>query len=216
MKLRDLWFYSSLGVLTAAVTPSSLLTVLVTGNGDLGQRLHARAWARALLRLNRKRLEVHGIELADPRRAYVIVANHPHPVALLALPAALPVIWRMAMRKDLARLPIFGLMARAGGQVLLDLRTTEAAIRSLDTARPLLSRGVSVIVFPEGRRSEAGLAPLKLGAFHLAQAAGVPILPVRLDLAGSTVRLTVHAAIPTERVAIPALVERVTTALAPG
>ena len=216
MSPRDLWFYGSLGALTAAVTPTSLLSVLATGNGDLGQRLHARAWARALLALSGKRLEVRGLERVDPRRAYVIVANHPHPIALLAFPGSLPLVWRMAMRGDLARFPVFGLMARAGGQVLLDLRTTEAAIASLARARPLLDRGVSVIVFPEGRRSEAGLAPLKTGAFHLAQAAGVPLLPVRLDLVGRTVRITYHAAIPTEGVPIATLVEEVRGALAPG
>ncbi len=213
MSPRDLWFYGTLGALTAAVTPTSLLTVLATGNGDLGQRLHARTWARALLALNGKRLEVRGLERIDPRRAHVIVANHPHPVALLALPASLPVIWRMAMRGDLARLPIFGLMARAGGQVLLDLRTTESAIASLATARPLLDRGVSVIVFPEGRRTESGLAPLKTGAFHLARAARVPLLPVRLDLAGRTVRITFHDPLPTEGVAVPTLVEQARAAL---
>ena len=216
MNLRDAWFYATFGALTAAVTPTSLLTVLLTGNGDLGQRIHARAWASSLLALCGRHLEVRGRERVDRRRAYVIVANHPHPIALLALPASLPVVWRMAMRGDLARLPIFGLMARAGGQVLLDLRTTESAVRSLASARPLLDRGVSVIVFPEGRRSEAGLAPLKLGAFHLAMAAGVPLLPVRLELDGRTVRITYHDPLATAGATMPALVDGVTRALSGG
>jgi 1-acyl-sn-glycerol-3-phosphate acyltransferase len=218
--MRRLWFYTTFGALTAAVTPTSLLTVLLTGNGDLGQRLHARRWARALLALNGLSLEVSGAGAIDPAVAYVILANHPAPEALLGLPASLPVVWRMVMRADLARIPIFGYMARLGGQVMLDLRTTEAAIASLAAARPLLARGVSVIVFPEGMRTTSGpLRPLKRGGFHLAVATGAPILPVRIDREGSRIRVAYRTPVPTRHLggdaaAIPDLVAEVARALA--
>jgi 1-acyl-sn-glycerol-3-phosphate acyltransferase len=215
--LRDLWFYLTFGLLTAAVTPTSLVTVLLTGSGDLGQRIHARRWARAILWANRLRLEVAGLERVARGTAYVLMANHPRPEALLALPATLPGGWRITMKASLARIPLFAFMARLGGQVFLDLRDTERAIRSLERARPLLARGLSVIVFPEGTRSGAGpLRPLKRGGFHLAVAAGAPILPVRIDLRGRRVRIAYGAPVPTAGLGaddIPGLVDRVAPAL---
>jgi 1-acyl-sn-glycerol-3-phosphate acyltransferase len=48
--------------------------------------------------------------------------------------------------------------------------------------RRTLDGGMSVMMFPEGTRSPDGaLLPFKPGAFDLAIAAGVPILPVAID-----------------------------------
>ena len=45
-----------------------------------------------------------------------------------------------------------------------------------------LKQGRSVLVFPEGTRSEDGnLRPFKKGAFHLAKAAEAPIVPMHIS-----------------------------------
>ncbi|MBM4361412.1 MAG: 1-acyl-sn-glycerol-3-phosphate acyltransferase, partial [Deltaproteobacteria bacterium] len=47
-------------------------------------------------------------------------------------------------------------------------------------------RGGSVLVFPEGTRGDGGaLLPFRSGAFRLARAAGIPLLPVGLAGAGT-------------------------------
>lgn len=214
---RTLRFYVSFGAVTAAVTPTSLMTVLLTGNGDLGQRLHARPWARAILRLSGLRARASGLERVDPGVAYVVMANHAVPLALVGLPATLPLPWRITMRAELRRIPIFSFMSRIGGQLFLDLSSPEAARRSLDAARPVLARGVSVIVFPEGRRSAGGpLHPLKRGGFHLALETGAPILPVRIELGPSEVALAYAPPIDVRGREIGSLVTEVADAIRPG
>jgi 1-acyl-sn-glycerol-3-phosphate acyltransferase len=56
-----------------------------------------------------------------------------------------------------------------------DSRATREAFRLLDAS-------VALMIFPEGERSPDGtVGPFKLGAFRLAVARGVPILPVTIE-----------------------------------
>jgi 1-acyl-sn-glycerol-3-phosphate acyltransferase len=44
----------------------------------------------------------------------------------------------------------------------------------------MLAGGVSLMIFPEGTRSDQGLGPLKKGGFMVALDSGLPILPVSI------------------------------------
>ncbi len=47
-------------------------------------------------------------------------------------------------------------------------------------AKLIRARGISVLVFPEGGRTETGIRPFKEGAAYIAIKAGVPVVPVGL------------------------------------
>lgn len=56
------------------------------------------------------------------------------------------------------------------------------AVRVMDEAREYISQGFSMVVFPEGTRSQRHeMSAFKPGAFKFAEKAKVPILPVTLD-----------------------------------
>jgi 1-acyl-sn-glycerol-3-phosphate acyltransferase len=113
---------------------------------------------------------------------------------------------RMVTKKELFGVPVFGGALSAAGFVKIDRSDRDAAIRSLDDARSLLSDGTHVWIAPEGTRSKSGaLGPFKKGAFYLAFEAGLPILPVTLQgtrdvlaakgvvsHAGARVKVTIH------------------------
>ena len=56
-----------------------------------------------------------------------------------------------------------------------------AALASMDRARGKIKEGMSVVFFAEGTRSRNGeLMPFKKGAFRMAQALNLPILPITI------------------------------------
>jgi 1-acyl-sn-glycerol-3-phosphate acyltransferase len=137
------------------------------------------AWARHLCERCGVRVHSSGSELVDWRRPLVVVANHQSffdiPVLLLASNCGL----RFLAKRELFKVPLFGAALRRAGMVAIDRANRTAAHRSVEEAARRVRQGASVAVFPEGTRSHGGeLRPFKKGAFHLAQRAGVPVLPV--------------------------------------
>ncbi|WP_373047806.1 lysophospholipid acyltransferase family protein [Vulgatibacter sp.] len=113
-------------------------------------------------------------------RAFVVVANHESTADPFLL-SWLPWDMRWVAKVELFRLPLIGLLMRAGGDIPLRRGSRESAEEMLEACRRTLAAGVPVMLFPEGTRSPDGnLLPFKDGAFRLALEAGVPILPVAL------------------------------------
>lgn len=83
-------------------------------------------------------------------------------------------------KKSLAYIPFFGLLYWASGNILLDRDNRNKSHSTMATlAERIKTDNISIWMFPEGTRSRGrGLLPFKMGAFHTAIAAGVPIVPV--------------------------------------
>ncbi len=150
-------------------------------NPDLATAV-AKLWSRLALGANFTRVTLRGAELITPRRSYVIMANHQSLADIVALGSVLPLQFRFVMKQELRRIPVFGHACAAWGCVFVARDDRARAIESLKGAGPLLERGASLIVFPEGTRSPDGrLLPFKKGGFMVALALNAPILPVRID-----------------------------------
>jgi len=88
-------------------------------------------------------------------------------------------IYYMAWDKPF-RIPVLGLLMRMFGAfpVNLDVAADASAQRE---AIELLRKGKALVIFPEGGRTRAGkLMPFKMGAFRMALAHGVAIVPVSI------------------------------------
>ncbi|UTW08267.1 lysophospholipid acyltransferase family protein [Pseudomonas benzenivorans] len=112
--------------------------------------------------------------------ACVIVANHQSNYDLYVLGCVVPHRTVSIGKSSLKWLPFFGQLYWLAGNVLLDrssaLRAKQAMLR---TTRTLQERDTSIWVFAEGTRNGGGeMLPFKKGAFQMAIAAGVPIIPV--------------------------------------
>lgn len=82
-------------------------------------------------------------------------------------------------KKELENVPIFAAAKLFMNIAFIDRRDSRAAIAALAPATKLLGEGISMLVAPEGTRvAGAAVAPFKKGAFRMAMAAGVPVVPI--------------------------------------
>ncbi len=137
-------------------------------------------WSRSLLKVAGIRLRVHGTENIEPGRSYVIVSNHQSAFDIPAHFLALPLPVRFLAKKELFRIPVFGTALRAIGIVEVD-RQAGATVHGLINSQSELvaRRGHSILVYAEGTRYQDGdVHAFKRGAFSIAIASGLPVLPV--------------------------------------
>jgi 1-acyl-sn-glycerol-3-phosphate acyltransferase len=74
---------------------------------------------------------------------------------------------------------------RRGGYIPLDRGDGRKALQSMDEAAATIHQGRSVVMFPEGTRTQDGaLLPFKRGGFILARKAEVPVVPVTINGSG--------------------------------
>ena len=143
----------------------------------------AWAYARTLswvgLKLLGIRVEITGQEHLAHRPA-ILVANHQSNYDVMLVGTVYPRRTVVIGKKELLKTPLFGLFFAATGNILIDRADHKQAVAGLDKAVDTLrKRRTSIWVFPEGQRSRGqGLGPFKKGAFHMAIAAGVPVIPI--------------------------------------
>jgi 1-acyl-sn-glycerol-3-phosphate acyltransferase len=148
-----------------------------------GRRQHrlARQWARMLLAVSFVRATVTGAEKLDPDTSYVVVANHSSYMDIPALYSALPLELRFFAKKGLFSIPLLGWHLHRAGHLPVVRGDARASLKSMSEGAKLIrERGISVLLFPEGGRSETGIRPFKEGAAYIAIKAGVPVVPVGL------------------------------------
>jgi 1-acyl-sn-glycerol-3-phosphate acyltransferase len=141
----------------------------------------ARQWARMLLVVSFVHSTVRGAEKLDPNTSYVVVANHSSYMDIPALYSALPLELRFFAKKGLFSVPLLGWHLKRAGHLPVVRGDARASLKSMsDGAKLIRERGISVLLFPEGGRSETSIRPFKEGAAYIAIKAGVPVVPVGL------------------------------------
>jgi 1-acyl-sn-glycerol-3-phosphate acyltransferase len=125
---------------------------------------------------------------ADPRRPYVVISNH-ESFADILLISHLPWEMKWLSKAELFKIPVLGWLMHLAGDVPVKRGFGPSAVEAITRCKEILACRVSVMIFPEGTRSEtADLLPFKDGAFRLAVEAGVPILPLALHGTGTALR----------------------------
>jgi 1-acyl-sn-glycerol-3-phosphate acyltransferase len=223
--------------------PAIAIYTIVLGTLSIGSSLFesrgcfahwcARTWSWLILATTGVRVQVRGLERLTPGTTYVFVANHQSIYDIPVLFASLPYQLRIIAKRSLGRFPFLGWHLSRTGHLLVDRRKLDPR-GVFDWAKSLPARGLSLLVFPEGTRSESGwLGPFKGGSLYPAVQAGLPIVPIsiagsrhvmrkgRLMTCPGEVELVVHEPIPMTAAAEPdvravrALANRVRDIIAP-
>ena len=141
----------------------------------------AHWWGRFFCYLLFIKVKITGIEKLDPKKSYVIAANHQSIYDIFVVYGWLPMIFKWVMKAELRKIPLVGKACESAGHIFIDRKNPVAAKKSLDKAEAQLRNGVSVVVFPEGTRTYTGqMGKFKKGAFRMATDLHLPIVPVTL------------------------------------
>lgn len=136
----------------------------------------AKARARTLTWMLGVDVDVQGLEHVASGGPFVFASNHQSHLDILSLLAFLPGETRFAAKQQLWRHPIMAGILDTLEMVPIDREQPERAVAALKRAA---ENQQSIVIFPEGTRSRNGaLQPFKKGAFALAIASGMPIVPV--------------------------------------
>jgi 1-acyl-sn-glycerol-3-phosphate acyltransferase len=142
----------------------------------------ARAWGRALCWICGIQVETEGLENLSPQGHYIVSPNHLSYMDTPVVLSALPVDFRFMAKEELFKIPFLGTHLKQAGHIAVPLEDPRGSIKALThAARIINEKNISVLIFPEGGRSETGqLQEFKDGAAFTAIKAGIPIVPVAL------------------------------------
>ncbi|MGH7885807.1 MAG: lysophospholipid acyltransferase family protein, partial [Thermodesulfobacteriota bacterium] len=139
-----------------------------------------RPWGRTIIKSFGIKLDVEGIENIPRNCPSLILYNHQSAFDIVAFSAVIPVGWKAVMKRELLFVPFLGMVAKLSGHYFVkrdgsvnDTKQVREIVKDLQTGT------VSVVIAPEGTRSEDGkLLPFKHGVFLIASLSGVPIVPM--------------------------------------
>jgi 1-acyl-sn-glycerol-3-phosphate acyltransferase len=164
-----------------ALSTAVCATISIFGSAKTKSDM-ARIWGRSLIAIARVRLTVEGVERLPKGTAYVLTPNHLSYMDTPALLSTIPVDFRFLAKAPLFKIWFLGWHLEKAGHVAVPLEDPRAALKTLSkAAQAMQENGLSLLVFPEGGRSNTGeLQEFQEGAAYLAIKAQAPVVPVAL------------------------------------
>lgn len=142
------------------------------------------AWINSNMRLAGVKMKVSGRQHLWSRRPAVFIFNHRNFYDGMIAAALVKTDYAAIARKDMGDNPIGKLIQKIMPTILID-RGSGSARKAAQALQPIVdamqNEGYSVMLAPEGTRTRGQLnsvGPFKRGAFHMAMAAGVPVVPI--------------------------------------
>jgi 1-acyl-sn-glycerol-3-phosphate acyltransferase len=115
----------------------------------------------------------------------VLLVKHQSTYETFLMPVIMPRDLAYVFKKELLYVPFFGWGIGRLDMIHIDRKLRSQAFQKVvNQGRELLSKGIWVIMFPEGTRIERGQAGnYKAGGTRLAIETGVPVVPVAVNSA---------------------------------
>jgi 1-acyl-sn-glycerol-3-phosphate acyltransferase len=180
LTVRSAILWAASGIHFAVVCPLLIgMAVFVNPRkNDYPQRL----FFRNILRLLGIRLQVRHALGFDPGRTSLFICNHVNIFDPFVVYSAIPQFLRGFELASHFKIPLYGpLMGRFGNIPVPDDINRAGVEVMKQRASAALESGVSLIAFPEGRRTRDGHVGLfRKGIFRMAQDFAVPLVPVSM------------------------------------
>lgn len=163
-------------------TTLAMTTPLWALSGDKRAALNASAsiWSDYASAAAGLTYDIEGEEHLWSHRPAVFIFNHQSSMDTVIVAKLIKQDFTGIGKKEIANFPVIGPALKYADMVFIDRSSTSKAIDAIQPViKALKEDGLSVCLAPEGTRSRGTkLGAFKKGAFHIAQQAGVPIVPI--------------------------------------
>ena len=174
-RVRNLAAIGSLGPVAAGALSLGLLT----RNKRTGVNFLTRYWPQVLLELNGVKLNVTGEENLTAQRPAVFLFNHRNNFDIFVVAALVKDNWTGIAKKELETNPLVGPLGKLMDAAFIDRADTASAVAALAPIEEAARKGLSIVIAPEGTRLDTqSVGPFKKGAFRIAMATGLPVVPI--------------------------------------
>ena len=170
-------------IVLLALPAAAILIPFTLLSGNVKPLYFTGRWiARTAMFVGGIRIQVQNQEKIPAGRACIFMANHVSNLDAPALISNLPGRTSVFLKRPLMKLPIVGYAFKLANFIPVDRDgTTESAQLAVADALRVLSSGLHITTFVEGKRSpNARLLPFKKGTFYLAKDSGAPCIPVSI------------------------------------
>jgi putative phosphoserine phosphatase/1-acylglycerol-3-phosphate O-acyltransferase len=152
---------------------------LLTGDKRAAANLLTGTLPELALALGKVKLNVIGEQYLWAKRPAVFIWNHRNLFDAQIVGALVRRDFGGVAKAELENDPLFTIIKQFMPIAFIDRQDHAAAVAALEPVTKLLRNGLSMVVAPEGTRvAEGVLGPFKKGAFRMAMAAGVPVVPI--------------------------------------
>jgi putative phosphoserine phosphatase/1-acylglycerol-3-phosphate O-acyltransferase len=174
-QLRTLAGFSTMFPVAAGAVGIGVLT----GSRRRGVNFFTSNFSQLLLATSGVHLNVIGKENLTAQRPAVFIFNHRNQVDPVITGALVRDNWVGVGKKELQSDPIMGTLGKLLDTAFIDRDNPVAAVEMLHTVEERAKNGLSIVIAPEGTRIDTTeVGPFKKGAFRMAMAAGIPIVPI--------------------------------------
>ncbi|MCX5679855.1 MAG: lysophospholipid acyltransferase family protein [Candidatus Omnitrophica bacterium] len=126
------------------------------------------------------KVTVRGLQNIDPKKTYVIIANH-QSLADIVIAYQTKMQFKWVAKASLFSIPVLGWSMSLGKHIRLERGSFSSIKQIYKEAATWLKAGMSVLFFPEGTRSETGdMKDFQNGAFKLAIREKALVLPIAI------------------------------------
>ena len=165
----------------------TILTALITTVGSLIGGAHfwgyypGKIWSQLTCLILLIPVKIKGKEKINKKTSYVFVPNHQGAFDIFLIYGFLGRNFKWMMKKSLRKIPFVGKACESAGHIFVDRSSPRAIVETMKQAQSSLTDGVSLVVFPEGKRTFTGkMNEFKRGAFLLADDLQLSVVPITI------------------------------------
>ncbi|CAJ1940116.1 unnamed protein product [Cylindrotheca closterium] len=145
-------------------------------------KIWSKAWLTATNSYPTISGNVERLEAGNDAGACLFVANHASWLDIPVLCTVLDPVFKFIAKGELAKVPCIGQQLTGGNHILIDREDRRSQLKTFKEGIKWLKKGVPLMAFPEGQRSQDGhLMDFKGGLFLMAAKTNVPIVPITLS-----------------------------------